>query len=959
MNLDMAIKTRCSCRSFKESALTESQIQEILNSARHAPSPKNRQPWRFVVLRKEEKIHFLSIIENSLKSITNAYLYEKTLNEFNSEKETYHIMKEADSIILVFNAYSSFNTLGKEDALFDCANIQAIGAAIQNMALKATELGIGSLWICDIFAYYEQICKEYFNNGQLIAAIALGYPLNKNEGAKTSRKSLEELIIKTEDERYKNLIWVGPRESDIYDCKNIFIGSVTIFGSNHNGNISYCAENHVRINHNIPECIDESFWVNGIKRLKEKHPDSKIIYYNSEYGYKIATDLKKDVICLNSLSLLKMLNDKVAMRIAFSKLVPVVPFQELTYSKNFDLSTLFFNNSKLIFQENYSSGGYGTHIVNTNINNMESYIGKTFMVSPYFEKAISVNIHLIIGNKTILYFPGSIQIIHEIEHKLIYLGADYIAFQTIPVEEKNKIKVYAEKLGKYLQNIGYRGVLGFDFLITKEEIMFMEVNARFQASTPLLNVALKNNNLSTIQEMQIAAFNNSDLPAQTAIDFISVPYSMISYIEGTWYKPYNLLKNIEDINEVDTLFEDGFSISDKKIHKGAYLFKMVFNTNCSSINADYKVNIYENLLDIKDDFYHAIVHKELLETKISLLNQGVMISNEAKKQIERIGKIRNAVFSAIDLTIYNSLHINCPQKLKFNDFTPWKINVNKKGTLLLSYYDNEISDVILDLEDIYCNNLIKPGIKFSDVCFWATDRLRIHHNLSCYMKNQEIGCKFCEVRANNDSIPIEDILYIVDFYLKKANTFRHFLIGGGSEPREIEYKNILRIVRHIREKSAKDIYVMSLPPEDISILKTYYEEGVTEIGFNIEIFDQDAALKYMPGKGKISRQKYFEALKEAVKYWGNTGKVRSLMIIGLESESSLLQGVKELCQIGVMPILSIFRPIPGTDTENIVPPSNRFLRNIYKESTMICKKFALHLGPECPFCQNNTLSLPF
>ena len=41
------------------------------------------------------------------------------------------------------------------------------------------------------------------------------------------------------------------------------------------------------------------------------------------------------------------------------------------------------------------------------------------------------------------------------------------------------------------------------------------------------------------------------------------------------------------------------------------------------------------------------------------------------------------------------------------------------------------------------------------------------------------------------------------------------------------------------------------------------------------------------------------------------------------------------------------------------PPSNYFLRNIYRKGTLICKEFSLHLGPECPSCQNNTLSLPF
>lgn len=956
MNLDIAIKKRSSCRAYKKGKLTELQIHEILNAARHAPSPKNRQPWRFIVLQGKNKDDFLKYIQDSFHDKSMPCFYEKKLNEFNSEKETYRIMKEADVVMLVFNAYPSVEVLGKEDSLFDCTNIQAIGAAIQNMILKATELGIGSLWICDIFACYQKICKKYFDKGQLIAAVAFGYP--SDNIPKVNRKPLDELILNIQDSNSKNLIWVGPRESDIYDCKNLFQGSLTIFGSNVDGNISYCTENSVRIDHNAPDCIDDSFWINGLKKLKYKYPDSKILYYNSEFGFKIDNELKKDVICCNSLSLLKMLEDKTTMRKAFSALIPIVPFQELTYSNNFDLSTLFLNTSKLIFQDNYSSGGYGTHLVNINAMNIERFIGKTFMVSPYFEESVSVNVHLIIGSKDILYFPGSIQIIQEIEDKLIYLGADYISFQTIPTLERNKLRNNAEIIGKYLQSIGYRGIIGFDFLITKNEIMFVEANARFQASTPLLNMALTKNNLPSIQEMHIAAFSDSDLPMQYEIDSLSVPYSMISYIEGTWNKPFTLLNNAEDIREIYRLFKDGFSMHEY-IHKNAYLFKIIFNTNCTSITPDYKVNINENLLDIKDDFFSAIISKEHLETKISLLNQGVKISNKAKKQIEHMGKIRNAVFSAVDLTIFDSLQVNCPQKIKFSDFTPWEININKKGELTLFYYNYEISDVVLDLEDTYCNNLIKSDTKFSDVCFWATDRLRIHHNLSCCMKQQGVGCKFCEVPASNRSISIDDILYVVDFYLEHANTFRHFLIGGGSEPRDIEYKNILKIARHIREKSTKDIYVMSLPPKNMNILKEYYEAGVTEIGFNIELFDQNTALKYMPGKGKITRQEYFKALEEAVKYWGKTGKVRSLMIVGLESESYLLQGIQELCKIGVMPILSVFRPVPGTDTENIVPPSNYFLRNIYRKGTLICKEFSLHLGPECSSCQNNTLSLPF
>jgi len=956
MNIGEAIKERASCRRFQPKAIKERELYDVIDAARYAPSPKNRQPWRFVVLRGEDKRVFVKLIETPPAYDYGSAPYKK-LNEFNSEKETCRIMREADTIILVFNAYPSCGILEKEDPLFDRTNIQAIGAAIQNMILKATDLGIGSLWICDIFTHYQQICDQYYKNGQLIAGIALGYPAGS--GQKTPRKPLQDVLINIPSPQCQNLIWVGPRESDLCDCTNLFSGSVTIFGSGSNCNVVYCAEDQVRIDHNIPGCVENSFWVDGIRRIKKYNPNAKIMFYNSEFSSELPGDLDQDVICRNSLSLLKMLGEKSTVRMAFSRLMPVVPFQELTYGKNFDLSVLFPNFSKLIFQENQSSGGYGTHIVEKNNDNcLDSFIGKQFMISPYFEKSVSANVHMVISEETLLCLPGSMQIMQELDGKLLYMGTDYITFQTLPLFQKEKLREYSNSLGSALQSMGYRGIVGFDFLITEDEVMLVEVNARFQASTPLLNKALKKSGLPTLQEMQIAAFSGGKLPSQEQMDTLSVPYSMICYLEGTWNKPYDLLNGTERIHEIADVHFDGFSPLNK-LQKSAYLFKVVFNTNCSSISPDCTINLYENLLDVKDEFYNAIIRCEKLEVKISLLNQGVRISNRARRQIQADGRIRNAVFSAVDLTIFDSLQVNCPKALKFSEFTPWEIDINDQGTLTLFFYHFPISNVTLDMEDIYCNNLIKPGVKFSNVCFWATDRLRIHHNLSCCMKDQGIGCRFCEVTPIDSRVSIDDILKTVDFYLEQANTFRHFLIGGGSEPREIEYKNILRIVNHIRQRSAKDIYVMSLPPNDLRVLAEYYTAGVTEIGFNIELFDQAAALRYMPGKGKISRQEYLTALKEAVKYWGNTGNVRSLMIVGLESEASLLQGIQQLCEIGVMPILSVFRPIPGTDTQHITPPSNRFLRDIYQKSSAICQKFGLHLGPECVACQNNTLSLPF
>ena len=115
----------------------------------------------------------------------------------------------------------------------------------------------------------------------------------------------------------------------------------------------------------------------------------------------------------------------------------------------------------------------------------------------------------------------------------------------------------------------------------------------------------------------------------------------------------------------------------------------------------------------------------------------------------------------------------------------------------------------------------------------------------------------------------------------------------------------------------------------------------------------------MPGKGSIPLERYFEMLEYAVSLWGNKGNVRTSFIVGLEPVESLLEGVREVCKIGVTPILSVFRPIPSTKGENTVPLSNEELLSVYNKAQSICSKYSLYLGPECVPCQNNTLSMPY
>lgn len=334
-----------------------------------------------------------------------------------------------------------------------------------------------------------------------------------------------------------NYIWIGPRESDIQDCKELFSGSITIFGSNEENNISYCKSRNIRIDHNIPDIVENDFWISNIKMFMEKYSDVKLVYYNSEFSKCLSSELSKCVINKNDSYLLDLLSDKASTRIAMSNYVDVVPFQNVVIGSDLNLISCFPNYNKLIFQEIKSSGGNGTYIVEiTNKDEITPYINKNLLISPYMENSVPINIHLLIGKKDVLVFPGSIQITQKINNKILYLGADYIAYSNISPKIKEQVKKDSRLIGLYLQKLGYTGVLGIDYLITSNEVLFVEINARYQASTPILNKALKHTELNSIQYMNTLAFAGQNLPNQERIDNIKVPYSFISYIEGTWKK---------------------------------------------------------------------------------------------------------------------------------------------------------------------------------------------------------------------------------------------------------------------------------------------------------------------------------------------------------------------------------------------------------------------------------------
>lgn len=109
------------------------QLQELLNAANWAPTHKKTEPWRFKVLR-EKKVEFAEFL---LKGLTERS--ESPVSEFKQDK----IRKKFEQSSAVFAICMQRD---EAERIPEWEEISSTAMAVQNMWLRATEMGIGSYW---------------------------------------------------------------------------------------------------------------------------------------------------------------------------------------------------------------------------------------------------------------------------------------------------------------------------------------------------------------------------------------------------------------------------------------------------------------------------------------------------------------------------------------------------------------------------------------------------------------------------------------------------------------------------------------------------------------------------------------------------------------------------------------------------------------------------------------------
>jgi nitroreductase len=163
MTVIEVMKKRFSCRVYTDKPVEQEKLDLIFEAVREAPSAKNLQDWRFVVVK--DKAVKLRVAE-----CTN-------------HKDAFG---RAGAIIAACSVCKETMKCGQLIAPIDVA------IALEHIALMATELGLATCWIGSFDAPKVRDVLEIPKDAGIIELMAIGYPA---EGSRqTTRVPVENIV---------------------------------------------------------------------------------------------------------------------------------------------------------------------------------------------------------------------------------------------------------------------------------------------------------------------------------------------------------------------------------------------------------------------------------------------------------------------------------------------------------------------------------------------------------------------------------------------------------------------------------------------------------------------------------------------------------------------------------------------------------------------------------------------
>jgi hypothetical protein len=152
-------------------------------------------------------------------------------------------------------------------------------------------------------------------------------------------------------------------------------------------------------------------------------------------------------------------------------------------------ANILLERGPIVVRPNRGSGGQGiTQVYDQKTLSAQWPKGEEFFasVSPYLPDCPSLNIGAVVWDDGVTLHYPSVQLIGIrscVTRRFGYCGNDFALMAEMDDDIIQQLEDYTTRIANWLREKGYRGAFGVDYMLNGNELLFMEINPRFQGST--------------------------------------------------------------------------------------------------------------------------------------------------------------------------------------------------------------------------------------------------------------------------------------------------------------------------------------------------------------------------------------------------------------------------------------------------------------------------------------------
>jgi hypothetical protein len=302
--------------------------------------------------------------------------------------------------------------------------------------------------------------------------------------------------------------------------------------------------------------------------------------------------------------------------------------------------------------------------------------------------------------------------------------------------------------------------------------------------------------------------------------------------------------------------------------------------------------------------------------KLDLAIRGARLeeSVRADREIFHVPSVRDYIGHSLELVLPEDVSVSLPVNERFTEQSPYLLSRNGDGFVLAG--EGERCDVRIVAQPRYYAETTSSGLPMWRVGTSYGSYVAINPASGCEFIRYGQPCCFCDIATRaverDSPLSVSDVIETIRAAFAEGAVEFVYLHMGYLEGEDAGIRFLEPYIDAIKRHFDTLVAVQTQPPQTNRWIDRTYAMGVDALSYSIEIHDPAILEEHCAGRTThVGRDRYYEALGYAASILPS-GTVWSDLIVGLEPPASTIDGIDSLVRLGVLPVLSLFRPLDDT-----------------------------------------------